>query len=67
MAKVAIVKASELGDDWRAGTHVKVEVSVDDLEKLAELRRKRVEYGRRVDALDREEKEVLKKYLKEEA
>ncbi len=61
--KSTAIPASELGDDWRAGTHVKAEVSLDDLEKLAELRRKRCEYARRMDTFAREEKEILKKYL----
>ena len=63
MAKTAVVKASELGDNWNARRHIKVEVTLEDLEKLAELRRKRDKYTTRLAAIEREEKEILKKYL----
>lgn len=63
MAKTAVVKASELGDNWNARKHIKVEVTLEDLEKLAELRRKRDKYTIRLAAIEREEKEILKKYL----
>ena len=63
MAKTTVIKASELGKAWDAARHVKVEVSVDDLEKLAELRRKREKHFSYLLSLDRQEKEILKKYL----
>lgn len=63
MAKTTVVMASELGNDWTAARHIKVEVSLDDLEKLAELRRKRRKYSTRLHNIEEEEKEILKKYL----
>ena len=63
MAKTSVVKASELGDNWNARKHIKVEVTVEDLEKLADLRSKRNRLLKALNRLNDEEKEILKKYL----
>lgn len=62
----AVVPASELGNDWRAIAHIKYQMTHADLESLAEIRRKRKELLKRLDALDEKERLIHRKYLKGE-
>lgn len=64
--KTAVVPASELGNDWRATAHIKHQMTHADLESLAEIRRKRKELLKRLDALDEKERVIHRKYLKGE-
>jgi hypothetical protein len=58
--KTATVKFSELGNDWRAGAHVKLgTLSALQLKELEYIDKMRGEYLRRIEKLNRREREIL--------
>jgi hypothetical protein len=66
--RTAVVPASELGNDWRATAHIKhqIQMTHPDLESLADIRKKRKELLKKLDALDEKERLIHRKYLKGE-
>ena len=62
--RMAVVPASELGNDWRATVHIKHQMTHADLESLADIRKKRKELLKKLDALDEKERMIHRKYLK---
>ena len=63
---MAVVPASELGNDWRATVHIKHQMTHADLESLADIRKKRKELLKKLDALDEKERMIHRKCLKGE-
>ena len=62
--RMAVVPASELGNDWRATVHIKHQMTHADLESLADIRKKRKELLKKLDALDEKECMIHRKCLK---
>jgi len=60
MTLFAMVKASELGNDWRAERHIRVEgLPLFMYQRLQEIKRIRDDYLRRIAKLDDEERAII--------